>query len=207
VELSASNPVPENSSGLIIRATTSAQPPDLEYVWFADSGRCEPQRSSEPTTQFQFAGGAAVDRVSVEVWRHGERLAQNQIQVTRANGVKGKLTETPAHITVEITDIPVAGVGSPDSKEEIRGKVNGADGKNYRVVVYAHDEGVWYVQPYSRSTHAIDENHAWATWTHAGSAYSALVVNAGYVPARTLNSLPPLGGDILGCTVVDGRTN
>jgi len=46
------------------------------------SGECDPQESGSPTTTFKFADGGRKDRVSVEVWRDNERIAQGELDVT-----------------------------------------------------------------------------------------------------------------------------
>jgi hypothetical protein len=199
-----SSPGPE-SSGFVIKAVSSDPLPDLEYVWFAQSGKCDPQRSSKPATLFHFAEGATEDRVTAEVWKNGQRLTLAHIQIKRPDGLNSLPTISPSDVRVEITQVPLAAPGGPETRTDIKGTVSGVVGTGYCVIVYAYSDGVWYVQPESKSTHPIDNKQAWHTWTHSGMAYAVLVVRGGFVPTRTLNEIPPIGNEILARTVVDGR--
>jgi hypothetical protein len=73
-----------------------------------------------------------------------------------------------------------------------------------RVVVFAHTD-VWYVQPYVAAPYTAPRNGQWATGTHLGTEYVALLVTAAYRPPATTSSLPALGGPILAAARAQGK--
>jgi hypothetical protein len=190
---------------LEIRAEVDGDQGDFHYLWFADTGVCEPQESSRPTTLFQFAEGAARDSVTVEVWHGRKRVAQTRIEVRLSDDSKRLAAKLSEQLQIEITEIPYAERGGPETRTDIAGVVTGKILPEFKVLLYARDEGVWFIQPTSRAIHSISPDGRWSSWTHSGSAYGALVVRSGYASIRTLDALPALGGDVLARTVVDGR--
>ncbi|PTY06132.1 hypothetical protein DB347_11815 [Opitutaceae bacterium EW11] len=204
-ELHVFQPKREEPARLEIQAEVAGAQSNLYYIWFADTGRCEPQESTEPRTTFQFADGATQDWVTVEIWQRGKRVAQSRTDVRRATGGAEQPSTSEQELTIEITDLPFAEPGGPNTRTNIAGKVHGVLRPDYRVVVYARDDGVWYIQPTSRAAHAIGPDHTWSTWTHTGSAYAAIVVHAGYPALRTADRIPYVGGDVLARVVCDGR--
>lgn len=185
-----------------IRAQVAAPQSDLRFKWFADSGECDPQESGSPTTFFRFAEGSKEDQVTVEVWRAGKRLGQSRLQVKEASGVR---EEPRPNVQIEITEIPPAQPGGPNTRADIAGKVTGDIATSYKVVLYARDNGVWWLQPVMGASHKIGPDGTWASWTHAGQAYAALLVRSSYSPVRTLDTLPAVKGDVLARKIVDGR--
>jgi hypothetical protein len=185
-----------------VRAQVAAPQSDLHYKWFADHGECDPQESGSPTTFFRFAENSKEDHVAVEVWRAGKRLSQNRILVKEASVV----AEQPRpNVQIEITEVPVAQAGGPNTHADIAGRVTGDIVPDYKVVLYARDNGVWWIQPLMGATHKIGPDRTWASWTHTGQAYAALLVRPTFSPIRTLDTLPPVKGDVLARAVAEGR--
>src|SRR5579863_6799158 len=97
--------------------------------------------------------------------------------------------------SIEFTMLPPAGEGSSEITYPIQGRVKGAR-KGQKVVLFACD-GTWWVQPFvEKPFTAIEQDSTWKSSTHPGSAYAALLVDADYKPAATLNELPPIDGSI-----------
>jgi hypothetical protein len=104
--------------------------------------------------------------------------------------------------SIEFTKLPPAGEGSSEITFPIQGRVKGAR-KGQRVVLFARD-GMWWVQPLvEKPFTAIERDSTWKSSTHPGSAYAALLVDADYQPAATLNELPPVAGAIHAIATAD----
>src|SRR4029450_11498389 len=108
---------------------------------------CDPQEGEALTTVFKFADGARRDRVSVEAWRDGERVAQSQIDVKReADPGRPATQQEIPKIQVEVTSVPPwEPEGGPDTRSEIAGRVSGEVSPEYEVVIYARADS-WYMQ-------------------------------------------------------------
>ena len=105
--------------------------------------------------------------------------------------------------SIEFTKLPHAGEGSPDKLETIEGKVTNAR-PGQQVVLFARS-GVWWVQPTAESPYtAIQRDARWKNVTHPGSAYAALLVNPGYHPPATTNTLPQKGDGVLAVASAEG---
>ena len=89
-----------------------------------------------------------------------------------------------------IIEIPSQG-GGPDSRGAIAGKVEGIKEPNaYRVVVYALTDH-WYVQPTrDESLTLINNDGTWATQTHLGTSYAALLVDKSFIPPQQPSAIP-----------------
>ncbi len=187
---------------LEIQAQVSASLEGLHYKWFSADGECNPQESATPVTRFRFAAGTKEDRIAVDVWRDGKRIGRGALAVRMA-----AVPEAPvaSNLRIEMTEIPFAEMGGPDTRANIGGRITGEIPPDSRVVVYARDEGVWFIQPLTNAKHQISDGGVWSTWTHSGSAYAAIVVPADFVPLRTVDSIPSLRADIFARVVVDGR--
>lgn len=98
-----------------------------------------------------------------------------------------KRQDTPVILIIEI---PSQG-GGPDSRGVIAGKVEGIKDPNaYRVVVYALTDH-WYVQPTrDDSLTVINNDETWATQTHLGTSYAALLVDKSFVPPPQPSAIP-----------------
>jgi hypothetical protein len=105
--------------------------------------------------------------------------------------------------SIEFTQLPPAGEGSPVDFHEIAGRVKGAE-RRQRLVLFARS-GVWWVQPTAEEPFTeVRPDGSWKTKTHPGSAYAALLVTANYKPPTTINTLPEKGGSILAVAQVEG---
>lgn len=186
--------------------------PELRYRWRADSGRCDPQESSLPSTTYLAAGEPGEDRVKVEVMRGGRIVAtaETLIRVTPARQATPVGPATPGDTgpLIRITTVPhYDPMGGPATAADISGFVTGVTPAEYRVVLYVKTD-MWYVQPLvASSLTGIAADGKWSTWIHTGTLYAALLVRAGYVPDATRADLPAVavGGDIVAVAVVEGR--
>ena len=175
----------------------------LSYRWFSVLGECDPQESDAPSTAFRFGTGAERDRVTVEVWRGDERVALEQIDVAADARPSGSAERLP-RVQVAITQVPrYEPEGGPDTRAEIAGRVSGELSGGQRVLIYARADA-WYIQPTPYASHALRPDNTWASWTHTGSSYAALVVQPGFEPYQRLDVLPQVGGGVLARVVVDG---
>lgn len=188
---------------LEIQAQISGSLEGVHYKWFATSGQCNPQESNIPVTRFRFAADSKEDQITVDIWRHEQRIGRGQIDVQMAAPLSLVVT---SNLRIEVTSVPLAQKGGPDTRAEIAGRVLGDIPPDSRIVVYARDEGVWFVQPTTNAKHKLSDEGIWSTWTHAGSAYAAILVPPDFVPLRTLDTIPSLRSDVLARVVVDGRT-
>jgi len=175
----------------------------LKYKWFAVSGVCEPQESDRPATLFRFAEGARQDQVSLEVWRNGERVAEDHIRMTYddqspAANVPGVRSQ------IEITQIPPLEPGGEKTHAYIGGTVKGDGVSNCFVAVYVRASGKWYIQPTSGALQAVRQGKEWDTWTHTGQKYAALLVRRDFEPLDKLDMLPEVRDGVLAAAVVDG---
>ena len=104
---------------------------------------------------------------------------------------------------ISFTHVPPRSDGSADKLDLVEGRVQGmAPGE--RVVLFALS-GVWWVQPLAEQPFTtIQPDATWKSFIHPGSAYAALLVNAGYNPPLTTKTLPEKGGTILAEAVTDG---
>jgi hypothetical protein len=104
---------------------------------------------------------------------------------------------------VEITIVPPADKGGPDTRDDIGGRVVGA-GAGHRVVIFSKSR-VWWVQPEGRRPYTtIGPDGSWKNWTHLGTEYAALLVEPSYVPPTSTEALPTTGPGVVAVTVVPG---
>jgi len=104
--------------------------------------------------------------------------------------------------SIEFTKLPPAEEGSSEITFPIQGRVKGAR-QGQRIVLFAR-AGMWWVQPLvEKPFTAIERDSTWKSTTHPGSAYAALLVDADYQPAATLNELPPIDGAIHAIATAD----
>jgi hypothetical protein len=112
----------------------------------------------------------------------------------------GKPQETPA---ITFTKIPPAARGGRERVDTISGRVSGAR-PGQRIVIYAKS-GPWWVQPWPEHPFAsIEPDSIWSTQTHLGYEYAALLVNADYHPAPTIDVAPTVGGSVEALKIVNG---
>jgi hypothetical protein len=115
---------------------------------------------------------------------------------------------TPSHnepITISISTVPRSGTGE-DAMETIAGSAKGIDDpQQYRVVIYAFSDNVWYVQPQADQPFTIIQTDgSWSTETHLGSEYASLIVRPTFRPRPQNGSLPG-GADVFATARVKGR--
>lgn len=113
-------------------------------------------------------------------------------------------TGRPA-VSISTTDLPYAPAGDRDLTCSISGTVSGLDApQEVRVVVYCKTD-IWYVQPYVEApfTDVSSDGH-WATQTHPGAQYAALLVKKDFEPKPQTGLLPSVGGSVLASTTVEG---
>jgi hypothetical protein len=111
-----------------------------------------------------------------------------------------KPQETPS---ITFTKIPPAAQGGRERLDTISGRVFGAR-PGQRIVVYAKS-GPWWVQPWPEQPFIpIEAASTWSTRTHLGHEYAALLVNADYHPAPTIDVAPTMGGSVVALRIVHG---
>lgn len=104
---------------------------------------------------------------------------------------------------VEFTTVPRSDKGGTQSFGVIEGRVDGAR-PGQQLVLYAHS-GAWYVQPYADQPFtSIRADSTWASSTHLGTEYAALLVEPGYSPPTVTEQLPALGGGVVARSVREG---
>jgi hypothetical protein len=111
--------------------------------------------------------------------------------------------EAPLAPAIEFTTIPEALEGGPQATTPIAGRVTGAR-RGQRIVLFAKS-GVWWVQPdTAKPFTTIQPDSTWKSSTHFGFEYAALLVDAAYVPASTLDTLPDPGGGVIAVATTKG---
>lgn len=210
VQLQAQTPPGPEMRRLEIHAQVTGSQGGLRYKWLSVAGECDPQETEAPRTSFRFADGTRKDRVSLEVWRDNERIAQSDLDVkldkepAAMTMAQSKNERLPA-IQIAITNVPpYEPEGGPDTHADIGGTVSGELTSDCKVVIYARAADLWFIQPEAYKSHAIGPDNSWSTWTHTGSSYAVLVVRPGFDPVPRLDVLPGVGGYILARTNVSG---
>jgi hypothetical protein len=101
-------------------------------------------------------------------------------------------------IAVEITETPPPSLRpGPQGTGRIAGRVSGGAPGEYKIVVFAKSDK-WYCQPYTASPDtAISDDGRWATRSHGGDEYAAVLATKAYSPPATMTELPRIGGDIV----------
>jgi hypothetical protein len=124
-----------------------------------------------------------------------------QIAFLAASGCGVRDVQGPP--SIEFTQLPPAGEGSPDITYPIEGRVKGVRA-GQKIVLFAHD-GMWWVQPLAEKPFTvIQKDSTWKSTTHPGRAYAALLVDSNYRVLSTLNELPPNGGGVHAVATADG---
>jgi hypothetical protein len=105
--------------------------------------------------------------------------------------------------SIEITRVPPADKGGPDTLDLIEGRVTGAR-PGQRVVLFAKSR-VWWVQPDAKEPFTeVQKDSRWKSPTHLGTEYAALLVEPDYRPPLSTEDLPREGAGIVAATVVPG---
>ena len=108
--------------------------------------------------------------------------------------------ETPS---ITFTRIPPAAQGGRERVDTISGRITAAR-PGQRIVVYAKS-GPWWVQPWPEQPFIpIKSDSTWSTQTHLGYEYAALLVNADYHPAPTIDVAPTMGSSVVALKIAKG---
>lgn len=118
-----------------------------------------------------------------------------------ASGCASETIPTAPRIVFE--RVPAAEPGGTSKLADIGGRVvNPRAG--LRVVLYARS-GNWYVQPFWETPFTeIRPDATWASSTHTGTEYAALLVDPTFTPPRIVAALPDRGGGVVAVEVVPG---
>lgn len=100
-----------------------------------------------------------------------------------------------ASATITITEVPPRDPGGPGTHGTIAGMATG-NPDDCVVVLYVRTDQ-WYVQPTADNPQTPIRDGRWQSGTHLGREYAALLVKKSYQPHPIVNSLPPLGGDVI----------
>ncbi len=107
--------------------------------------------------------------------------------------------------TIVFTKVPAADAGGPDKLGTIEGRAPGAR-PGQQIVLYAKSEELWWVQPVGDHPFTkIEDDSRWESQVHLGTEYAALLVEPGYSPPETAESLPTQGGAIAAVALVHGQ--
>jgi hypothetical protein len=111
-----------------------------------------------------------------------------------------------AHPAIEFTKVPPADKGGPDLIDMIEGRVTGAR-PGQQIVLFAKS-GVWWVQPDASKPYTeIQADSTWKSSTYLGTEYAAALVEPGYRPPVTSETLPDKGGAVVAVTSTVGDTS
>jgi hypothetical protein len=204
--------------GTIPIGLTALNPPqDARYVWFSDQGKCDPPETDSPWTKYTAPIDPGDYHVTLEVKSQGRTLFSDGLTVkvvgrreTSGASPSPQSTEEGSAASnkpvIRITEVPAYDpVGGPVALESIAGEVSGGESKTYRIVIYAFTDN-WYVQPFIMAPFTdIEPDGRWATQSHLGSRYAALLVKPAYHPQNIVVSLPGVGGDVVAVATAPGR--
>jgi hypothetical protein len=105
--------------------------------------------------------------------------------------------------SIEFTKVPPADKGGPDVVDVIEGRVTGAR-PGQQIVLFAKS-GVWWVQPDTNKPFTqIQPDSTFQSSTYLGTQYAAALVEPGYRPQLTSETLPQKGGDVVAIVSVPG---
>src|SRR5262245_45611100 len=108
-----------------------------------------------------------------------------------------------AEPSIVFDHVPPAEPGGTQRLSDIGGRVVGA-GPGQRIVLYARSGG-WYVQPFADAPFtSVRPDSTWASRTHLGTEYAALLVGPGYQPTSIVTALPGRGNGVVAVEVVAG---
>jgi hypothetical protein len=114
----------------------------------------------------------------------------------------GGVSESPRP-SIQLTQVPPADPGGPDTLVTIEGRVEGAS-PGQRVVLF-NKSGVWWVQPGAGEPYTeIGADATFRNATHLGTEYAALLVEADYEPPARADTLPEPGGGVIAVMAVPG---
>lgn len=109
--------------------------------------------------------------------------------------------------TIEFTTVPEAAPGGVARLEPIAGRVAGAR-PGQQIVLFARSGDVWWVQPFTvRPFTPIAQDSTWQNSIHLGIEYAAALVDPGFQPRATSETLPAVGGPVRAVATVKGTGN
>lgn len=101
--------------------------------------------------------------------------------------------------------VPRADIGGPDKLDTIEGRATRVVA-GQQIVLYARSEELWWIQPFTDKPFTkIEGDSRWKSQTHLGVEYAALLVDPGYRPPQTTETLPSVGAGVVAVTVVEGK--
>jgi hypothetical protein len=107
--------------------------------------------------------------------------------------------------SIEFTRIPQADPGGREKHDIIEGIVKGGR-PGQQLVLYAKS-GKWWVQPLvSQPFTRVQASSKWSNATHLGTEYAALLVEPGFRPPTSLETLPPRGAEVAAWAVAPGQS-
>ena len=107
--------------------------------------------------------------------------------------------------SIAITRIPSADGNKYDTVAAIEGTAVGVR-PDQQIVVYTRSEELWWVQPLpDRPFTQIENASRWQNRVHLGTEYAALLVEPGYHPPETAESLPSKGDGVDAIAVVHDK--
>jgi hypothetical protein len=107
--------------------------------------------------------------------------------------------------SVSFTRVPVADEGNHSKLDTIEGRAAGAR-PGQQIVLYTKSEELWWVQPFTGQPFTkLDDNLRWKNQVHLGTQYAALLVEPGYNPPETAESLPTQSNSIDAVAIVNGQ--
>lgn len=110
--------------------------------------------------------------------------------------------EAPAP-SLRLTRVPQADEGGGPAMAAIAGRARGAR-PGQQVVLYARS-GAWWVQPWIESPFtALAADGTFASSTHLGTQYAALLVEPGFRPPASAATLPTLGSGVVAVVIERG---
>jgi len=149
----------------------------------------------QPATppQDQAKGGPQSEAADSQIGRLNATGSQPSEQEDRT-----KVKPPVKKHSIVITMVPPFEDGNPNKLYPIEGTVGGVDLTACRVVVYAFDGQLWWIQPDTETPWTeIVKDGTWSTKTGAGIRYAALLVrNNAKLPTRT-DKLPELSDYVL----------
>jgi len=115
---------------------------------------------------------------------------------------RNSVASTP---TLVFDRVPRADLGGPDKLDTIEGRATGVR-PGQHIVLYARSQELWWIQPFTEKPFTIIQGDSrWKNQTHLGTEYAALLVDPGYRPPQTTETLPGVGGGVIATVVIKGQ--
>src|SRR5260221_4004495 len=106
---------------------------------------------------------------------------------------------------ISFTRVPIADEGDHSKLDTIEGRTVGVR-PGQQIVLYTKSEELWWVQPVvDHPFTKIEDDSRWKGQVHLGPEYAALLVEPGYNPPETAESLPTQSRGIDAVAIVTGH--